>query len=200
MKIGALAFPGLALGAVGAGAATVKRDLPGIDLSFISSRLTLMRRADWTDEKPRTWLLREAGSFDRLTVHHTGLSVNKHTIKNAVINDLQNIMTGHVEKHYADIGYHLLVDYAGRVWEGRSMAYEGAHVAGQNERNIAVTLLGNFEEQRASDLQIAAMAQLIEALRKQYDIKPHRVYGHRDLGPSVCPGKNVYPHIEKLKT
>ena len=199
IRAGALALPGLTLGPAGVLAATVKRALPSVDLTFISSKLTLVRREEWTDTKPRPWLLREAGSFDRLTIHHAGLAVNKHTVKNAVINDLENILAGHLEKDYADIGYHLVIDFAGRVWEGRSLAYEGAHVAGHNEENIAVMLLGNFEKQEASKEQVSTMVELIPVLRKQYNIKPHRVYGHRDLGPSVCPGKNVYPHLTKLK-
>jgi len=199
IKAGALAVPGLLAGRVARGAA-VKRSLPVVDLGFISAELTLVPRDEWASTKPKPWLLREAGVFDRLTVHHAGLAVNKHTIKNAVMNDLQNIQAGHIDKKYADIGYHLVVDYAGRVWEGRSLAYEGAHVAGQNEHNIAVMLLGNFEEQRASDEQVATMVRLVGLLRKQYDIKAHRVYGHRDLGPSACPGKNVYPYLAKLKS
>ena len=200
VKTGVLALPGLALCRSDALGATVKRSLPVVDLDFISSKLPVLRREQWTDLKPRPWLMREAGSFNRLTVHHAGLAVNTHTVKNAVITDLQNILAGHVKKNYADIGYHLVVDFAGRVWEGRSLAYEGAHVSGQNERNVAVMLLGNFEKQRASEQQVSTMTQLIGLLRKEYDIKPHRIYGHRDLGASVCPGKNIYPYLKNFRT
>ena len=91
------------------------------------------------------------------------------------------------------------MDYVGRVWEARSLAYEGAHVAGQNERNLGVMLLGNYEQQAPSVTQITSLEAVVQALRERYGIKRHRVYGHRDLGQSVCLGAHLYPHVEKLK-
>lgn len=190
---GVMAFDGISL------AATVKRDLPSVNLKFISSEMPLMRRSKWTDSKPKTWLLREAGVFGRLTIHHTGLVINKHTIKNAVINDLQNILAGHIKKQYADIAYHFVIDYVGHVWEGRSLAYEGAHVADQNEHNIGVMLMGNFDKQDPSVLQLSALTRLSGLLCREYSIERHRIYGHSDLGASSCPGKTLYPHVKNLR-
>lgn len=195
-----MAFPLIVFGGRRVWGATVKSPLPPVDLSFIESRIKLLRRSKWTDALPKTWILREAGHYDRLTLHHAGNSTNFNTAKNAVIHDLNGILAGHIERNYGDIGYHFIIDYAGRIWEGRLIAYEGAHVSGQNERNIAVMLLGNFEKQRPSLKQLSAMRQIVPLLCGHYGIKRHRIYGHRDLGPSVCPGKNLYPYVVKLKS
>ena len=180
-------------------AAVAKRPLPPVDLEFISSRMTLVARSEWTDERPKAWLLRSAGEFDRITIHHAGNSVNMNTEKNAVASDLEDIYTAHMERKYGDIAYHLVIDYAGRVWEGRSLAYEGAHVSGQNAKNIGVMVLGNFEKQEPSEKQLEAIRTLVDLLRDRYAIKRHRIYGHRDLGKSFCPGRNLYKHIVKLR-
>jgi len=192
-------LPAAAMGGRGLLAATVKRPLPPVSLDFIDSRLELMRRVLWTGDAPKVWLLREAGYYDRLTVHHAGNHTNFHTEPNSVIHDLEGILTAHDARNYGDIGYHFIVDYAGRVWEGRSLAYEGAHVSTQNERNIGVMAMGNFERQEPSVAQISAVRQLAELLRRRYRIKRYRVYGHRDLGPSVCPGRHLYSHVLTMR-
>ena len=95
---------------------------------------------------------------------------------------MEGVFASHTRRNYGDIGYHFVIDYAGTVWEGRSLAYEGAHVACQNERNIGVMLLGNFEEQAPSASQIATASRLLGLLQQRFRIKPHRIFGHRDLG------------------
>jgi N-acetyl-anhydromuramyl-L-alanine amidase AmpD len=91
------------------------------------------------------------------------------------------------------------LDYAGRVWEGRSLVYEGAHVVCQNERNIGIMLLGNFEAQSPSPAQRESVKRLIALLRERYKIKPHRVFGHCDLGHSVCPGRHLYAFVRGIR-
>ena len=196
---GSLAMAGLALTRT-TGAATAKRALQSVDLDFIADEVDLMPRTRWTSVAPRPWRLRAAGAFDRLTVHHEGKSVNRATVVNAVIHDIDNIHAGHRKKNYGDIAYHFIVDYAGRTWEGRSLAYEGAHVADQNQGNIGVMLLGNFEKQEPSAAQLTTVKTLAALLRTRFGIKPHRVYGHLDLGSSACPGKHLYPHVAALRS
>jgi hypothetical protein len=109
------------------------------------------------------------------------------------------VLESHQEHRFGDIAYHLIVDYAGRVWEGRSLSYEGAHVSSANEGNIGVMLLGNFERQYPSAAQLAALDDLIGILRRQYGFGAARVFGHRDLRRTLCPGDRLYPTIAEIK-
>lgn len=168
-------------------------------LSSIEKDVPLMRRSEWTIVEPRPDRMRKAEKFHRLTVHHSGSTKAVHTIKNAVIHDLDGVLTSHRQRRYGDIGYHFIIDFAGRVWEGRSSVFQGAHVLGENRGNLAVMLLGNFDEQEPSEQQLASMYKTIHALRRQYAIPVGSIYGHRDLGASACPGKNVYSHVLKLR-
>ncbi|OVE75910.1 hypothetical protein BVX97_03090 [bacterium E08(2017)] len=187
------------MAAASAHAAVVKRELPQVDLSFISGKLDFHRRTEWTDQEVKSWRMRGVGEVDRLTIHHSGGTVSAQTEEDSVKNALQGILAGHTQKGYGDVGYHLMIDYAGRVWEGRSLAYEGAHVKNQNDQNIGVMLLGNFQNQAPSEKQLESMNVLIGLLRKQYRIKRHRIYGHRDLGSSACPGIQLYSYLKKIK-
>jgi hypothetical protein len=144
--------------------------------------------------------MRPAAWYDRLTVHHTGVKANVHVGRQNVVRDLNGILDSHCDRNYGDIGYHFAVDYAGRVWEARSLSYEGAHVSGQNDSNIGVVLLGNFEAQRPSTAQLAVLRKLVLLLRGRYGIKQHRVYGHCDLGSSICPGRNLYGQVRVLRS
>jgi N-acetylmuramoyl-L-alanine amidase len=194
-----MAAPALALPGGRAWAASVKRPLASVDLGFLAAEMELVRRQAWSRASPRTWLLREAGGFDRVTVHHAGHAAACGMSRDAVVAVMEGIVAEHEGRDYGDIGYHFVVDGAGRVWEGRNLAYEGAHVSCQNENNIGVMLLGNFEEQWPSAAHLDTLDRLVGLLRARYMIKRHRVYGHRDLGPSACPGRHLYPHVERLR-
>jgi len=200
LRCGALAAAAAFVPARHAAAAMVKACLPTTDLDFLGDSLNLVRRDEWAGEPARLWLLRAAAHYDRITLHHAGERAVFSTGRDRVQVQVEGIRVGHVnDRGYGDIGYHFVVDYAGRVWEGRSLAYEGAHVSDQNEANIGIVLLGNFNDQDPSAEQLAAMNTLVLGLREHYRIKPHRVYGHRDLGQSFCPGNNLYPYVARMR-
>jgi len=188
------------LGSNRASAAIAKKPLPQFDLGFMKGKVTLMRRAEWTKGAPIAWRLREGGRFDRITIHHQGGKTNKTLNRNAVVAEIDSVYAGHRHKNYGDIAYHFIVDYAGRVWEGRSLAYEGAHVSHNNKNNIGILVLGNFEKQEPSKDSLESMKKLAVVLRSRFGIKHHRVYGHRDIGASLCPGRNLYPHVVAIRS
>ncbi len=162
--------------------------------------LEVYPRSSWVALTPRFSRIRAAHGFTRLTVHHTGASVNTHLRQEDVVLDLNGILAAHLQQNYGDIAYHFIIDYAGRIWEGRPLAYEGAHVSGMNRQNLGVMLLGNFEEQQPSAAQIAALFLTVDALQETYPISSDEIYGHCDLGQSACPGKHLYsPFIGELR-
>lgn len=197
LKTGLLAIPvlGFAGGRRALAGTTKEEDV----IKALDDRIEFIRRDVWADASPRPRRLRASGGFDRLTVHHAGSRTNFHSDRNAVIHDLRGVLASHMERHYADIGYHFMIDYVGRVWEGRSLRYKGAHVLSENKANIGVMVLGNFEEQNVSEKQIKGLTILASTLSVEFRIPRHRIYGHRDLGASKCPGKYLYPHVTRMR-
>jgi len=183
-----------------AGAAVVKRPLPVVNLEFLPASLALHRRDFWTDSVAQAWQLREAKPFSRITVHHQGAGLAASGHENSVAAAIDAIFGGHRRLGYADIGYHFVIDYDGRVWEGRSLAYAGAHVASQNDDNIGILVLGNYNRQKPSALSLKSLRTLTEALRQRYSIRPERLFGHRELGASDCPGKNLFDQVVSMRT
>lgn len=180
-------------------ASVIKRLLPPVDLDFISDEMTICRRSEWTSSAVKTLRMRGIGNVDRVSIHHAGGGIDVQEDRADIVAALRGVLSDHTQRGYGDIGYHMIIDYTGRVWEGRSLAYEGAHIQDQNERNIGIMLLGNFDIQEPSEKQLSSMKQLVGLFREHYRIKRHRIYGHRDLGASACPGENLYVYVQKMK-
>ncbi len=183
----------------GVAAARTAPQSPTVDLRFIAQHLPLRRRHEWTVIAPAPSRLRAANlnTYNRITLHHTG-EVMRGTTEGAAVNCLDGILNHHLRLRFGDVGYHFLIDPAGRVWEGRSLAYWGAHVSGQNEHNIGIALLGNFEQQRPPRSQLQAMQHLVQLMRRRYQIAGGQIFGHIDLGQTLCPGRNLYPRVQQL--
>ena len=64
------------------------------------------------------------------------------TSKSATAARLETIRKAHLRRdggRWGDIGYHYAIDPAGRLWEGRSLKWQGAHVKSKERRkNIGV--------------------------------------------------------------
>lgn len=193
-----LGVPAAWLGVPAAAAETRGRQA-AVDIGFVRKNLPLVPRTDWTRTEPVYRRLRPAQTFTRLTVHHSGAAVTRSPRVEDIVAALNGVMTSHRDRHYGDIGYHFVVDYAGRVWEGRKLAYEGAHVLNENHENLAVMLLGNYETQQPCIRQLTTLGELVKLLRDRFDISPEAVFGHRDLGASVCPGRSLYPYVRELR-
>ncbi len=162
--------------------------------------ICFVKRGEWNEGNIDFERLRDAGTFTRMTVHHEGNAVNNETRQDRVREHLLGIVGAHLNKRYGDIGYHFVIDYSGRIWEGRSLLYEGSHVAGQNIANLGVMLLGNFERQEPSEKQINSLSMLTELLLRHYPVARDAIFGHCDIGASACPGRYLYsPYIHLLR-
>jgi len=102
-------------------------------------------------------------------------------------------------KKYLDgiysIGYHFLVHKDGIIETGRPLSISGAHAKGYNERLIGLCVLGNFEVESPSNEQYVITAYLITLLSKIYNFDSSKVYFHRDISNTNCPGKNFNKNI-----
>ena len=170
---------------------------PAID--FLKGKVDILPRQAWTRIAPLDARMERARRYSRITIHHSGSSVNLHEDLEMVAFDIEGILSGHQQRCFGDIGYHFIVDRAGRVWEGRSLRYVGAHVSAANQENVGVMLLGNFEYQQPSLRQVAALRGLTLALRNQFAVSAGEVFGHRDLGHTLCPGQHLYGEVHSLR-
>lgn len=161
----------------------------------------LQRRADWARGNPNFSNMDKMRGVKRITIHHDGMSAFTNTSRNAARTRIEQIRSAHRNGNgWADIGYHYAIDPAGRVWEGRPTDWQGAHVKFHNEHNLGILVMGNYEHQRPNEIQLAALKQLLQSRCRAYNIQPSRIYTHRELRPTACPGRYLQPRIVAIRS
>ncbi|MDD5656749.1 MAG: peptidoglycan recognition family protein [Elusimicrobia bacterium] len=175
------------------------------------------KRSEWDPKWKETVYDAPLGNPTRITVHHT--EEKQPLERKAIITELQRLLRIHTSKDpkidgrgWSDIGYHFLIDAKGQIWEGRPIYAQGSHVAGQNENNIGISLMGNFDLEhteynkeipltKPTAAQLEALAALLNRLGGAYGIPLDRqhVFGHRDLdAKKTCPGQRLYDQLDAV--
>jgi tetratricopeptide (TPR) repeat protein len=143
------------------------------------------------------------GRIYRLTIHHTGGPTFWGRSSAETAYEIRKIQRVHQrENHWADIGYHYIIDRVGRVWQGRPLAYQGAHAHGTaNRGNIGIVVLGNYVHQGMTTAQIRTLRSLVHRLSRQYSIPSSRIYTHGEIrhGQTDCPGPAVASAVEGIR-
>ena len=160
----------------------------------------LRTRAVWGAAPTRT-----AVGVDRMlpirwiTIHHEGIAFRGRTATQ-VRDRIRLIQQSH-QRSWADIGYHFIVDPQGRVWEGRPLRLQGAHVRDANEGNVGVMLMGNFEEQSPTTDQLAGLQRTVVALQRAWGVPLERVRTHKEWpsAATLCPGRHLQSRVEGLR-
>ena len=160
-------------------------------------RYTIVRRSSWTTKKVRK-NHRPMNGITRITLHHTG--EYKGMIGKTDKQIIQAIENYHRNgRKWSAIGYHYLVGRDGNIYEGRPAHIQGAHVSGGNKHNLGISVVGDFERKAPNARQLATLKNFLDDMRSKYKVPRKRVYGHRDIKPSICPGTQLYKWLQKYK-
>jgi len=191
--------------------------VPARRLSEAGSPSIVSRKGWGADEK----IVRAKPSFAPVlklaVVHHTAGTNNYTPAQAAAI--VRGIEVYHVKGNgWNDIGYNFLVDRFGTVYEGRGGGIErnviGAHAEGFNTGTVGVALIGNYSKATPPAAQQAGLVSLLAWRLDIAHIDPlstvlyrsggnlkfkagkpvtlRAISGHRDTGPSECPGARAY--------
>jgi hypothetical protein len=159
----------------------------------------VIARTAWTTAAPDETNMDRMLPIRYITVHHDA-QLCYASREGEVIDLLERIRQFHrSQRRWADIGYHFAIDRAGRVWEGRPLAWQGAHVRDHNEGNIGVMLLGNFDEQRPTDAQLAALRDHLVTLQGVFGVPVGRVKTHQEWSNTRCPGQNLQSQVARMR-
>ncbi|MDP7030353.1 MAG: peptidoglycan recognition family protein [Phycisphaerales bacterium] len=132
--------------------------------------------------------------INRITIHHDGMAPFTSTDRSAATSRLESIRRAHLRRQpqpFGDIGYHYAIDPAGRVWAGRPISWQGAHVRAQNQGNLGIVVLGNYDQQALNSRQKRALVRFLQDQMNTYGIRSHRVATHQEMAPTACPGKSL---------
>ena len=187
----------------GTGAAVLRRPAGhGIDPPRIASR------ESWGARPLRSASQVVAmGRITRLTIHHTAEGPGKNAGVGGAPR-MRAYQSAHQNgNHWADIGYHFVIDTDGRIWEGRELVYQGAHAGNPaaNRNNVGIALMGNFDIERPTPAQRRSLELIVTWIVDEYDVDPDRIYTHNavrrlhDLGGTACPGKYLASMLVGLR-
>jgi len=165
-------------------------------------------RETWSAAEPRA-TPRSLEQPTRVTIHHSA-PARKYTRTKVddVGKTIRAIQRDHQENRgWADIGYHYVIDPEGRLWEGRSNEFIGAHAGSGrlNQKNLGIVLLGNFEIQKPTDAQFELLRDLVKFLRDELGIAADEIHTHNairtsaGLGGTKCPGKHLSERLDELR-
>jgi len=150
-------------------------------------------RSAWAAAAPAQRLLSpNRRVWTQITVHHSDT-------ESTDVGAIQRIQKMHMEENgWGDIGYHFLIDPQGRIYQGRSLQWQGAHAGGDNNTgNIGICLLGDFEKDRPDPRATRSLQALIEALSVRHGIGRRAVHGHSEFKATACPGRHLMPWVQR---
>ncbi|MBE8146124.1 N-acetylmuramoyl-L-alanine amidase [Brevibacterium casei] len=106
---------------------------------------------------------------------------------------------------WSDIGYNVVADKYGRLWQARDGKLEkaviGAHVAGHNSGTFGISVLGTYNgsapPKKTRDAVAAAIAWKFSL--NGLTASKSTLVGHRDLGSTDCPGDAFYAKLGEIR-
>ncbi len=159
----------------------------------------VISRATWAKAPPMPSLADPMNGVSRITIHHDAIAATKLVTQGDAMRRLEQLRQGHRRNNWADIGYHYIIDPQGRIWEGRPLWLQGAHVRDTNEHNIGVMAMGNFELHAPTGEQLQSLDNFVASLCQTHRIPIGRVKTHRELKPTLCPGKNLQKYMAQTR-
>lgn len=185
--------------------------LPGSTPAFVT-------RSSWRADEGRTRTTSGRDELKATVIHHTAGTNNYSSGQSA------SIVRGIHEYHtrtlgWADIGYNILVDKYGRIFEGRSGGLhrniQGAHATGANSGSWGISVLGNYSSTNVPAAARDAVARLVgwkllntfqERVTASSSWTHHqtgkslnRMFGHRDVNSTECPGARLYGQFDRIR-
>ncbi len=143
-------------------------------------------------------------AWKRITIHHSALPSRElgRAALPQVADAIRRIQLEHMrERHWGDIGYHFLIDPQGRVFQGRTLDWQGAHAEGANNvANIGICLLGHFDRERPDPRALRALEQLVASLCKKSSIPLSAIRGHEQYKATDCPGRYLMDWVRSYSS
>jgi hypothetical protein len=176
-------------------------------------------RQSWDANSPAPTWDPEPATLQAAILHHTAGSNNYAQA------DVPGIIAGIDYYHtvtlgWGDIGYNFLVDKYGGMWEGREGSLDaagnsmivGGHAYGNNEHSVGIAALGDYTAVQPTPELLNAYATIISyrfdlAALNASDASGFtnrngqslpRIFGHRDVYATECPGTQIYSQIPAL--
>jgi len=187
----------------------------------------MVMRSQWDPSnqcKPRA--APQLGTVQMAFVHHT-VSANDYTAEESPAIVLSICRYHRDSNGWNDIGYNVLVDKYGQLFEGRAGGIDqpvvGAQAQGWNSQSTSISNIGTYTSVPQTDAALQAEAQLLAWKLTLHGVPVtgtvtltsgggpdnrypageqvtfERISGHRDGGKTACPGDALYAQLPQLR-
>jgi hypothetical protein len=181
-----------------------------------AGRPAIVSRAGWGADERITTHRPSYRNPTFVVLHHTAGSNTYTKAQSAGV--VRGIHAYHARTlGWGDIGYNVLVDRYGTIYEGRAGGLErgviGAHARGYNTGSFGVSIMGNFD---VADVTASALESVARVTAWKYDVHgidrdatrrmtvngtPINTFtSHRNVGQTACPGRYLYARMGQLRT
>ncbi|OZF34270.1 N-acetylmuramoyl-L-alanine amidase [Rhodococcus sp. 14-2483-1-2] len=187
----------------------------------------VITRAQWgADESIRCATPTIDDFLGGATVHHTAGSNDYSKSESAEI--VRAIYAYHAQTlGWCDIGYNVLVDKYGQIFEGRAggldKPVQGAHAGGFNENTMGIAMMGDYSSEDPSQETIDSVGKFLGWRLGKAGLDPEGtttmtsegtdftfvgkgksvdlpvIFGHRDVGNTECPGDSGYARLGEIR-
>jgi uncharacterized protein with LGFP repeats len=187
----------------------------------------VISRSQWgADESIRCGKTLYDDGIRAAVVHHTAEGNDYEPQDSAAI--VRSIYAYHTRTlGWCDIAYNALVDRYGQVFEGRAggidRAVEGSHTGGFNRGTWGVAMIGNFDGEPPTPIQLRTVGRLLGWRLGLDHVDPRgtvmlasaggpnthfpagapatlpAIFSHRDVGATDCPGKTAYLLLDEIR-
>ncbi|MBA2347024.1 MAG: N-acetylmuramoyl-L-alanine amidase, partial [Solirubrobacterales bacterium] len=186
----------------------------------------IVTRAEWGAGKVPPRGTPGYGQVQMAFVHHT-VSANDYRPEDSAAIVLAITKYHRDTNGWNDIGYNLLVDQYGQVFEGRAggvgQAVIGAQAQGWNGISTGIATIGTFSDVAFPEAGVAALARVLawklslhqvpttgtfeatsiggaaNRYRSGTKVTFERISGHRDGCTTSCPGTSLYAQLPDLR-
>jgi uncharacterized protein with LGFP repeats len=159
-------------------------------------------------------------------VHHT-VSLNDYSRSQAPSMVLAICLYHRNSNGWDDIGYNLLVDRFGRVYEGRAGGVDapvlGAQAGGFNSESTGIAMIGTYDSAAPPSAAFRSLAHVLAWKLSIHGlpargrvrvtsaggpstshpsgtrVRVNRISGHRDVNQTACPGAALYGRLPALR-
>ncbi len=147
------------------------------------------------DSNPYGWYVYQGDlrdNYQTLIVHHS--SFYEADVQ-ATLLEVQRLHRD--DRHWADIGYHFLIDIDGTIYEGRNLGARGVHTMGHNTGSAGLCLLGDYRFALPPQAQLEATEALARWLVAELAVT--HLAGHSQFNPStLCPGGALLEYLPDM--
>ncbi len=186
-----------------------QNDSQGFNSGPKYSTLGIVPRENWSNNsRINDYRLKPAGlltwkpcyyNVNKFVIHHT---VTPNSGNGAEwVRTIYNVHA--ISNNWGDIGYNYLIDWNGKIYEGKLGGEEakGYHAGPGNNNSIGIAMLGTYSDGLPTTAARASLRKLLAEKASFYDlnVKWHdTVYGHRDFMGTACPGQTLYDRLPRL--